>query len=117
MNEIESRILISLREVAGERPDFVYEPVFIEERGDSLCAYVKNGVPSCLVGHALARSGVDISPLEGTVRNIENISHVIRTLVPDISEGTVEILQGIQERQDDYESWGEIVEDMLGWTY
>ena len=108
MSELGEKLIAEVRRVAAVNPDYVYEEVS--------CAYVKDGKPSCLVGHALWNTGV-IGPdsnldapiskgLYGKTRaNYANFADLAPFL--DLQLETCEItwLGDVQDAQDDGTPW------------
>lgn len=100
-----TRTLQLLREVIAEKgEDFVYEP-FVDEDGFSMCRYVVQGQPSCLVGHVLHRAGISLTELAG-----------VEDTTPNSSDGpwedwgtaaALDLLAEVQEKQDQGVAWGE----------
>jgi|SRR5690349_7508055 hypothetical protein len=85
--------------------------------GNGSCKYVRNGAPSCLVGQVLAKAGVPLDRLE--VADSEHFGHGVPAddlLVELRQEGVltydnevVDLLSGVQWRQDEGISWGRAV--------
>lgn len=88
----------ALKELAAERPDYVYER--------DLCVYThENGEPGCIVGHVLDRLGLPRPGFDES-RNTQGI----RMLGFDMDDRTRRLLEDAQEYQDDRETWGAAVE-------
>lgn len=92
--------------VAAENPDYVYE-----NKGTGLgpsCAYVADGKPSCIVGHALYRLGV---PIE-TVADFDNygvFEYVVDNrsdLIDASNDSTYRAVAMAQTMQDEKHPWG-----------
>jgi hypothetical protein len=50
--------------VRARGADYVYQPVWVEDARYLTCRYATAGAPDCIVGHALAFAGIEISVLE-----------------------------------------------------
>lgn len=120
------RALALLHEVVDPDPGFVYRPG-TSAQGNSSCVYVRDGEPSCLVGHVLARAGVAVEDLarmdEGTPDSgtedepagdgdSESAFEVLweNGALPDYLEVThdaADILIHVQSRQDQGTPWGD----------
>lgn len=102
-----------VREIAAERPDYVY-------RGNGAvgklgrCVYVRDGQPSCLIGHALWGLGLIDATLEqrgsGQGDNTGDIHSLADTLNLDIDSDSLDWLSQAQYRQDVGRPWGEAVQ-------
>jgi hypothetical protein len=101
----------AVTEVANERPDYSY----LSDHDQ--CLYVDDTemglVPSCLVGHVMARLGVPLTVLLGW--NDQDAARLLHRLVEDgevtfpsiYDEAAVaRVLARAQERQDDGVPWG-----------
>jgi hypothetical protein len=92
--------------VALKGEDYVY-PIAVD--GESTewggCDYVRDGQPSCIVGHVLVAAGVppeQLSRHEGT-----SASNVVRSLKPEWGEEVGVALDSAQELQDSGSTWSE----------
>lgn len=121
------RALALLHEVVDPNPGFIYQPGKNPDSGASACLYVRDGEPSCLVGHVLARAGVAVEDLarmdEGTPDSgtedepagdgdSESAFEVLweNGALPDYLEVTpdaADILMHVQSRQDQGTPWGD----------
>lgn len=101
-------------------PDYVYERVQLES-GETVCQYVDNGAPSCLVGHFLHRMGVPIESLSlGDTRLGEAALDLLERLAEhqEIEGVTLKVsraLQVAQSTQDEGMSWGQALDEALEW--
>lgn len=94
------RALQLLREVAAERPNYVYQsPV------EASCVYIdpQTHEPSCLIGHVLIRAGWTVKELETVNRT--DIGTLLERSGFDPNENVVRILSEAQERQDGENTW------------
>lgn len=108
-NIIVSKLMAAVREVAVEQPDFIYS------ESDTGCVYVRDGQPSCIVGHAAWRLGIIDASFEDSVdENRSGVETFLREMGsdgpqdPDYWYG-VEFLTGVQEKQDEGTPWAEAV--------
>lgn len=129
MSEITyDKALSTIREIVSEfGEDYVYERV------NDGCRYVSNGVPSCIVGHALVRWGVDpdlINSWDADQRPMEVNGEMtykqdgiyaanfawdaLRGLRQDghleITDEAIVFLDAVQWEQDHGTPWGEAME-------
>ncbi|MBO0676905.1 hypothetical protein JRC04_05470 [Mycolicibacterium sp. S2-37] len=105
MSEFGQKLIATVREVASEKPDFVY--------GDGQCRYVVDGQPSCLIGQALWRLDLIDASIESRDANHDGIDTLLERLVldEDLDEAEVEWLEAAQTRQDNRAPWGVAVGD------
>lgn len=95
--------LESLRAVAAERPDFVYNP-----DGEAECIYFKSdGTPSCLVGQVLAQNGATASALRPF--NNYGVDGLVACGILDVDDMTRRALTAAQSAQDGGRTWAEAV--------
>lgn len=105
MNDITvADIVRATREVAAERPDFVYVSPLLS----GYCVYTHNGEPSCLFGHALLRLGLPMSCLEELSTNVA-IATACRQLNIPLTDGEARSLADVQHAQDNGVPWGEAI--------
>lgn len=97
-------IIKAVRSIAAERPSHAYA------QADG-CAYVLNGKPACLIGHALWNLGLLGPSIEDLRWNIMGIDSLLDDKL-DIPVGSEEMgwLSLVQEHQDMGLPWGEAVE-------
>ena len=103
MSEFGQKFIATVREVAAEHPDYVYDP--------GRCAYIVDGKPGCLLGQALWRMGI-ISPALGRQsHNDEDIVGLLDTIGLNlaIDEKEMDWVASAQALQDSNESWGDAV--------
>jgi hypothetical protein len=112
-DQIVERLVVAVREVAAEKPDLVYSAPY------GGCAYVADGQPSCIVGHAAWRLGLIDGSLESDDGiNSSGVTTLLRHLgvLPnnDLDYGEPgyarEFLDAVQEKQDEGVPWGDAVE-------
>lgn len=92
-----------LREVVGERPDYVYKA---PEDAFYTCVYVHQHKPSCLVAHVLYRAGFDMETIE-SLDGHGVFTDASREVELPISDIAVRILGVAQLRQDLLKPWSE----------
>lgn len=89
-----------------------------------VCDYVRDGKPSCIVGHVLFRAGVPIEILmvldpnkfgAGIGAESLNLPGACRGLVFDVTDEAAEFLSVVQRNQDQGKSWGECAEQARNW--
>jgi hypothetical protein len=111
-------VVRTLRELAAERPDFVYEPEIGEEGADHYRYCHKDG-PGCIVGHVVAKllpefplGNLDIDPAKrfdsGTSAEV-----AIPRWGIGLEPATLDLLRSVQGNQDDEKSWGDAVRLVL----
>lgn len=118
MSEIDDKVIQTLREVAAERPDYVYTNEYGNRaNGETTCRYVHHAdgpeaAPGCIVGHVLHRLGV---PLESLAAREGGgaIAVAVRTLGAYISLSTRDALALAQSNQDSGYPWGKSVDAAL----
>lgn len=109
-----ARALELLDKVVKGREDFRYWDQF-EEAPDSVCRYVENGKPACLIGVALYEAGVPLHVLEdmdgygGILNAFPAFEHLV-----DIAPEAADLFADAQNVQDDDRSWGEAVRAARG---
>ena len=74
------------------------------------CEYAVNGVPECIVGHALAAEGWSVDALVGAGGNRSALGLWTGGLLPGVSEADALWLQRVQLFQDDGHTWADAVE-------
>lgn len=102
-SELGEKIINAVREAAAKAPDFVYN----RETPLGKCIYVKNGQPSCLVGHALWAVGLIDADTEGFSWNDDEISTVVAQSEwgKQLTDGEVGWLEIVQSEQDSGTAW------------
>lgn len=119
-------LIAVLKEIAAERPDYVYPHVDSKPGKPGTCHYAREGSPSCIAGNWLSRLGVSteiLAELDDILRfdltyelegYDEKVGAGFTTLVdsgvillPDPS--VEEIVGGAQDLQDEGNAWGECV--------
>lgn len=108
MSDTGQKIINEVRLVAAANPDFVYEPP-----DDEGCVYVRDGEPSCLIGHALWRLGYIDAELErhreGPNHNWDGAPDLLDHLGLHLDDSESEWVAVVQSRQDDGQPWGHTV--------
>lgn len=103
-----SQLWKEVQEVAEESPSYVYE-----KPGEDMCLYQHSGKPSCLVGHAFARLGLDIEILKQFDKEEDSVWGIFRSFPEYLEDDDETALMKIgmaQERQDSLVPWGDAVE-------
>lgn len=104
-------LVATVRKLADEKPDYVY--------GDGgTCRYFDpvvgdSYVPGCIVGHALAASGVTYDEL-GALHNVESVTDLTSADHPkikfeDLDAEQLGWLDEVQTKQDEQVPWGRAV--------
>lgn len=94
-----------LLDLATERPDWV-DPGVKEGR----CRYTNSdGKPSCIIGHAIVRTGIIPPPEFGTWDNFELAKHLL-----PFSDVFNDRLSMLQDAQDHGKVWGEAILNLTG---
>jgi hypothetical protein len=98
----DEKIMLTLHNVVAERPNYVYE-----SDAEGNCQYVRDGAPSCVVGHVLHRLGVPVTELSryDTPYGGVDAMRVVGELVPSASWEVREALFKAQSVQDRQETW------------
>lgn len=110
MSDVGQRLIAEVNRVASENPDFVYRAP-----GDRVsCVYVRNGAPSCLVGHGLWNTGLIGAEFENLIQNgikinTMGVGGALIALGVELDPEEVELLECIQDDQDCGTPWGECV--------
>ena len=113
MTFLGQKLIEIVRQKAAENPSFVYVPERDRETGRySACTYIRNGRPSCIVGHALFDAGLIDTSLEKTASNSIPFYALADELELGISTDELKWLGGVQKFQDNHRAWGQAVE----WT-
>ncbi|WP_145500924.1 hypothetical protein [Streptomyces sp. CFMR 7] len=113
-------VLATLKAVAGERPNYVYEAPEYQKDEETQCFYVhtdETGEPvsaGCLVGAVLHRMGVPLSML--ALHETKHASAVTRSLGIGLNRNTEIALNGVQDDQDSGATWGEALIRATGET-
>ena len=104
------RVMIEVVEEYGR--DYVYQRQPGPGGPNDKCVYIKDGQPSCLIGHVLVRLGVDVSFL--TDRNSALIaSHLFDS--PEANRPWTPmagaVMEAAQLAQDVGDTWGKALDD------
>jgi hypothetical protein len=98
-----ARAIQLLKSAVKGKEDYVYD------RGSERCLYVKDGQPSCLVGHALVKQGwpiADVASLDSD-GGIPIAARTLNRVYPDlVSPNAARIFSRAQIAQDGGETWG-----------
>jgi hypothetical protein len=99
-----------IEEILAGAPDTCFD----SPSGISGCRYFeeRTGEPVCLVGHLLAKLGIDYGELnahESNRRAIDRMDWLTRNLMTD---ATVGFLRNMQRIQDNGYSWGHILQEL-----
>lgn len=119
MSEIGQKLIDTVRALAANNPDFIYEAP-----DDRSCVYVLDGLPSCVVGKALWAHGLIGAGLEtaGNIRctggwgvgsqpaNVSAADDLFVWLGLDLDASEVAWLLRVQTSQDNAVRWGRAVE-------
>ncbi|QXN74629.1 hypothetical protein SEA_JETAIME_68 [Mycobacterium phage JeTaime] len=122
--EIGQKIITKIREIAAEKPDFVYQAP-VNDCAD-YCVYVHGGQPSCIVGQALWKLGIIGPSLEvdrtriddtepGSGRGLESSPNragsrgLFRYLGLEVSPEEDDWIRAVQQNQDCEHSWADSV--------
>jgi hypothetical protein len=100
-----------LREIAGERPEYVYDE---QVPGTMACRYFVGEKPSCIIGQLLARKYV--TPADLTEAGVSNTSPAGELFDAGViaDQGEVQhLLLYVQHIQDEGVPWGEAVERVI----
>jgi hypothetical protein len=108
-HEIVDRLVAAVREVAAEKPDFVYDAPY------GGCVYVADKQPSCIVGQAAWRLGlIDATFEKDDGINMSGVTTFLRELGADLGDDETlygrEFLDTVQVKQDEGVPWGDAVE-------
>lgn len=101
-------VVSKVREVAAERPDFVYQSLQTDPLGFNIRCFYRHGEkPGCIIGQALDRLDYVVpSSLEG-----ENVYRVLDHLFGEPqADDRANWLRFVQARQDGGSTWGEAVQ-------
>lgn len=103
MSELGQKIIAEVRKAAEDRPEYVCPKVFDQ------CEYIRDGGPSCIVGHALWNVGLINPSWEGDDWGDSSIKNVIAIEGWPLTIGEINWLSRVQESQDDGYPWGRSV--------
>ena len=99
-------LITEIRKVAAEQPDHVYHNV------DGKCVYAtQDKKPSCIVGHAFIRLGID--PARLTNEHLDIFTSIEEDFVEGATDKKVHWVQRVQDNQDSLACWGMSV-DLAG---
>lgn len=102
-----AKLIKIIRDLAAEKPDFVYERPGNYHDGKG-CVYVHDGQPSCIVGHAMWRAGL----IDDSFENMNYNHHGFGGHIPGMKTLTgreVQWLEEVQGNQDCGETWSDAV--------
>lgn len=101
------KLIKIIRDLAAEKPDFVYERPSLGAFGNG-CVYVHAGQPSCIVGHAMWRAGLIDHSFEAMADNRHGFgSHI--TGMKTLTDREVQWLEEVQGQQDTGAAWSDAV--------
>jgi hypothetical protein len=91
--------------------DFVYQPVWVDDRRYLTCLYAHDGAPDCIVGQVLAEAGV--RPRELEAMRDDGIDDLYRAgrLPIDLTFGALAVLHAAQRSQDRGCPWADVLAD------
>lgn len=115
MSELGEKLIGTVRALATNNPDFIYEAP-----DNRSCVYVLDGLPSCIVGKALWAHGLIGASLEtaGNIvstakdglgqqpANVSAANDLFVWLGIELDEHEADWLLAVQEAQDESHSWG-----------
>jgi len=104
MSELGQKIIAEVRAKAAADPEYLYPRT---EAGG--CSYLRNGQPSCIVGHALWNLGLIDAQWKGDDLGISDISHIINHEGWELTIGEIDWLSKVQDNQDNGWPWGQSV--------
>jgi hypothetical protein len=92
--------------VAERGCDYVYAPRWKVRGGYSTCLYAHDGEPDCIIGLALAKSGLPVETLH--LLNGDRLAglYSARLLPMDITLGALAVFRAAQGAEDQGLSWG-----------
>jgi hypothetical protein len=107
-------VISTLREVADEHPDYVYEAPTSQLAPGLSCFYVhgkgESAVPGCIVGHVLNRLGVPLNSLAQHEGNDAcDLADKFLEIQGDLAVDAHSAIMGAQQNQDSGRPWGESV--------
>ena len=119
MSELGEKLIGTVRALAENNPDFIYEAP-----DDRSCVYVLDGLPSCIVGKALWAHGLIGASLEtaenivsttvyglgSAPANVAAADDLFVWLGIELDASEVAWLVAVQGEQDNGISWGRAVE-------
>jgi hypothetical protein len=88
----------------------VHRPVRITANDFSTCLHTHNGSPDCIIGEALARTGVGVEELEGLCDHGIRDLHWGGRLPVTLTLGAVVVLHAAQQSQHRGFRWGDVLE-------
>ena len=91
--------------VALKGEDYVYEKRYTASGWDA-CDYLRDGQPSCIVGHVLVAAGIEPTLL-GEHEGSSAWSVVPQVAPENWDQGITDALDAAQKRQDDGLTWGD----------
>jgi hypothetical protein len=114
MSEIGQSIIDAVRKAAANNPSFVYSNPGLSGMSGN-CVYVRDGKPSCIIGHALWDLGFIDSALEKDFLNAVGVDDVFCWLPalqdePMLDPNEISWLSHVQAGQDAEKPWADAVE-------
>jgi hypothetical protein len=115
MSEIGQTIIDAVRKAAANNPSFVYSNPALSGMSGSFCVYVRDGKPSCIIGHALWDLGFIDSTFEKNCLNTVGVDDVLSSLPALLDESMldpneIQWLSHAQAGQDAEKPWADAVE-------
>lgn len=102
---VAERVIKDLEEIVKGREDYIYE-----RAGNSCFYFNDDNTPSCLVGHYLAKLGLDPEVLQGVMNTEEIVSQrIIERLMNagiEFTPNAIRVLDRAQLHQDCGGTWG-----------
>ncbi|OQW34539.1 MAG: hypothetical protein A4E20_10995 [Nitrospira sp. SG-bin2] len=110
MSELGQRLIERVRHHAVENPDFVYQPANEDDEYlPGVCSYIRDGKPSCLVGHALWDCGVIDDTLGEDLNTWTDIRSLDLRMNLAVDAEEIQWLSDVQDAQDIKIPWGTAV--------
>jgi hypothetical protein len=86
--------------------DYMYPPSWTVRGEYSTCLYARDGKPDCIIGLALAKSGMPVEVLQTLGGNRLAGLYSAHRLPIDLTLGALAVLSTAQRVQDEGHSWG-----------
>lgn len=106
----DDEVIDGLKSLAQASPNFVYKTED-DVDGSGGCTYFHGTEPGCIVGHLLARHGVQSFDLG--FNNGAAVQQLINEGMLRVSHRASKILNEVQRRQDSGTTWGTSVQEAL----
>jgi hypothetical protein len=92
--------------VAERGCDYAYAPRWTAHGGYSTCQYVHDGEPDCMIGLALAKSGMPVEALRMLGSDRLAGLYSAHRLPIDLTLGALAVFRAAQRAQDEGQCWG-----------